>query len=106
MNDKVAVITGGSGDDILVGAFNADRFIFADNHGTDIIEDFEATNKPEKIDFSGVTTLNSISDVLGSGSGTAAATQTGADVAIDTGSGSILLKNVLFTDLDVDDFVF
>jgi len=71
-----------------------------------VIEDFEATNKPEKLDFSGLSTLNSVADVLGTGSGSAAATQIGNDVAINTGSGLVLLKNVLYADLDVDDFVF
>jgi len=99
-------IIGGAGDDTLVGAFNADRFIFSDNHGSDVIEDFEATNKPEKLDFSGLSTLNSVADVLGTGSGSAAATQIGNDVEINTGSGLVLLKNVLYADLDVDDFVF
>lgn len=99
-------LIGGDGDDVMVGAFNADRFIFADNHGDDVILDFEATNNAEKIDFSGLSSLNSIFDVIGTGSGTAAATQIGSDVLINTGSGTILLENVLYSDLDINDFVF
>ena len=37
----------------------------------------------------------------------AASFQTGADVLIDTGGGnSILLQNVLLSDLDANDFIF
>lgn len=99
-------LDGGAGDDIMVGAFNADTFVFADDHGNDIIEDFEAANDFERIDFSNLSTLNSLADVLGSGSGTAAATQVGLDVVIDTGSGTITLLNVNYADLDAADFVF
>lgn len=99
-------LIGGEGDDTMNGAFNADRFIFADNHGNDVVQDFEATNNAEKIDFSGLSSLNSLLDVLGTGSGTAAATQIGSDVLIDTGTGTILLENVLYSDLDAMDFIF
>lgn len=99
-------INGGAGNDTLQGAFNADTFIFADNHGDDIILDFAATNNFEKIDFSDLAGMDSLADVIGTGSGTAAATQTGSDVLIDTGSGSILLKDVLYSDLDAADFIF
>lgn len=99
-------LIGGEGDDTMNGAFNADRFIIADNHGNDVVQDFEATNNAEKIDFSGLSSLNSLLDVLGTGSGTAAATQVGSDVLIDTGTGTILLENVLYSDLDAMDFIF
>lgn len=99
-------IIGGTGNDLLVGGFNADTFVFEDDHGTDIIQDFEATNDYEVIDFSNLSTLNSLADVLGNGSGTAAATQIGLDVVIDTGFGTITLRNVNYADLDANDFVF
>lgn len=100
-------LIGGEGNDTLIGAFNADQFIFEDGHGIDVIEDFEANNAPEKIVFSNLSTLNSLFDVIGTGSGTAAATQVGSDVMIDTGGGnSILLKNVLYSELDATDFIF
>lgn len=98
---------GGEGSDTLTGSFNADQFVFTDNHGADTITDFDATNEFEKIDFSGLSTLNSLAEVMGTGSGTAAATQVGNDVLIDTGSGSsILLQDVLYADLDGLDFIF
>ncbi|QXT41106.1 M10 family metallopeptidase C-terminal domain-containing protein [Gymnodinialimonas ceratoperidinii] len=99
-------LEGGDGDDSLTGAFNADLFIFKDANGADTISDFDAQNDFEKIDFSGMSSLNTLSDVLGHGSGTAAATQVDADVFIATDGGSILLQNVLYADLDAQDFIF
>lgn len=100
-------LTGGTGNDIMTGSSNADVFIFENGHGSDTITDFNATNDSEVLDFAGLAGLNTLSDVLGTGSGTAAATQVGADVIIDTGNGnSILLQNVLFSDLDANDFSF
>lgn len=99
-------LVGGDGDDTMSGNFNADVFIFTDNHGTDVITDFEATNDFEQIDFSNLSGLNNLADVMGTGSGTAAATQTGNNVVIDTGSGIIILENVLYSDLDAADFIF
>ena len=94
-------LDGGEGNDLLTGGFNADTFIFADGHGADTITDFDATNNAEKIDFSGLSTMGDIASVL------AASFQTGADVLIDTGGGnSILLQNVLLSDLDANDFIF
>lgn len=100
-------LDGGIGDDILTGAFNADRFIFANGNGKDTITDFDANNDFEKIDFSGHSWLNTIFDVLGTGSGTAASKQVGADVEIDTGGGNLInLLGVNFADLDTLDFTF
>ncbi|MFL4469288.1 M10 family metallopeptidase [Tateyamaria armeniaca] len=41
-------IDGGAGDDSLFGQFNADTFVFADNHGNDTIGDFNALNNFER----------------------------------------------------------
>ena len=100
-------IHGGTGDDIMFGRFNADRFVFEDGHGNDTIGDFNALNNFERIDFSGLSTINSLAD-LNLGSATlGAATQVGGDVVIDTGSGnSITLTGVSLADLDGFDFVF
>ncbi|GAB5447017.1 calcium-binding protein [Gymnodinialimonas sp.] len=94
-------LVGGTGNDTMEGNFNADRFWFEDGHGNDVIVDFEATNNAEKLVFSELSTMNSYSEVM------QAAVQQGADVFIDTGLGnSILLENVLLTDLDPNDFIF
>ncbi|MEO1137863.1 MAG: calcium-binding protein [Pseudomonadota bacterium] len=94
-------LDGGAGDDLLVGGHQNDRFVFAEGHGNDTIADFEAQNSAEKIDFSNVSTIDSISDALN------ASSQVGDDVMIDTGGeNSILLENVDIGDLDADDFIF
>ncbi|MEM6694383.1 MAG: Calx-beta domain-containing protein [Pseudomonadota bacterium] len=94
-------ITGGTGNDVIFGRFNADTFVFADGHGADVIGDFNALNVFEKLDFSGLSTLNSLSDAL------TAATQVNGDTVIATGGGSsIVLENVLRADLDITDFIF
>lgn len=94
-------IIGGEGNDRLFGGFNADEFVFSDNHGNDTIEDFDAFNENEVLDLSNLRSMNTFSDVLN------AASQSGQDVVINTGSGhSIRLKNVRIEDLDENDFVF
>jgi len=98
------MIIGGIGDDELFGRFNADTFVFIDGHGNDVVGDFNALNVFEKLDFSGLSTLNSLAEIIGAGG---AATQVGNDVLIDTGGGNaILLVSVLRSDLDETDFVF
>ncbi len=94
-------LIGGAGDDLMAGDFNADRFVFEAGHGNDTIEDFEATNGFELMDFSNFAALDSVDTVL------ASAQQNGADVLITTGvESSILLIDVTLADLGADDFVF
>lgn len=95
------ILNGGAGNDNLKGGADADTFIFANNHGTDVIRDFDATNDAEKIDFSDLSSIESFDQISG------AASQNGADVLIDTGDGnSILLMDVNLGDLDANDFIF
>ncbi|WP_137700888.1 calcium-binding protein [Marimonas lutisalis] len=95
------LLIGGEDDDTIQGNQNDDTFVFADGHGDDVITDFEATNDLERIDFSGLSTMNSFVDVE------AAATQQGADLLIITGgSSSILLEGVAPGDLGAEDFIF
>lgn len=92
-------LIGGAGDDVMVGSFNADRFVFADFHGNDTITDFDAKNNAEKI--------NSFDEVFGVGGATGAASQVGLNVVIVTGAdSSVVLENVLLSDLDAVDFIF
>ena len=94
-------LIGGAGDDQLWGNFNADRFVFGDGHGNDIIHDFEASNLNEVLDFSQLSSFNATSDVL------EATEQVGGDVVITTGSSSsITLKGVDLADIDGTDFLF
>ena len=94
-------LIGGEGDDTMQGNFNADRFLFEDGHGNDVILDFAATSNAEKLVFTNLSTMNTYEQVM------AASVQQGSHVLIETGSGSsILLENVLLTDLHVHDFIF
>ena len=94
-------IIGGEGNDMMFGSFNADEFLFGNNHGNDTIGDFDALNDNEVIDLSGLDSLNRFTDVLN------AASQSGQDVVINTGgNSSIKLTHVNLTDLDENDFVF
>ena len=94
-------IIGGADDDLLFGSFNADEFVFSNNHGNDTLADFDAFNDSEIMDFSHLSSFTRFSDVMGS------AVQTGNDVVINTGGGnSIRLSNINLADLDADDFVF
>ena len=100
-------ITGGSGDDALFGQFNADLFVFADDHGNDTIGDFNALNNFERIDLSGVSAISGLIDLDLASPTNGAATQLGADVLIVTGNNSqIVLSNVSLSDLDAFDFMF
>ncbi len=94
-------IDGGTGNDFLVGNFNADVFVFANGHGNDTVADFDATNPGERLDFSALTTLNSVADVLNAGGAV------GVNYLIQTGGGNtILLGRVSESDLDASDFIF
>ncbi|WP_172839558.1 calcium-binding protein [Sulfitobacter alexandrii] len=94
-------LIGGAGNDTLMGNFNADRFVFADNHGHDVILDFDATNALELIDLSAVSGFASFSDVVGH------TRQAGGDVIIETGgNSSIRLLQTDLADLDASDFIF
>ncbi len=93
-------LEGQDGADILTGGTEADVFVFTDGTWADRVTDFN-TVEADRINFAGVTTLSSFADV------TAAATDTAAGLMIETGNGgSVLLENVLLTDLDANDFIF
>lgn len=94
-------VVGGAGDDILAGNFNADRFVFKDDHGHDVILDFDANNTLERIDFAFHEQIVNYADVLN------AMSQTGDDVIIITGANSsVLLESVDINLLDEGDFLF
>ncbi|WP_270725289.1 M10 family metallopeptidase C-terminal domain-containing protein [Shimia sp. Alg240-R146] len=96
-------LDGGVGNDELTGGLNADVFVFADGHGDDTITDFNATNGSEDIDFSSVSAITSISDLLNNHILSTA----GGNVVIDTGGGNTLtLLGVNVADLGASDFIF
>ena len=93
-------LNGGAGDDILRGGAQSDVFVFTDGHGNDVVQDFDAFDDAEVIDFTGLSGISSFGDVA------AVSSQQGADVVIDTGSGEIIVTDVVLDDLDAGDFLF
>ena len=96
-------LDGGTGDDFLTGGFGNDLFVFSDGHGDDTINDFQAgVGTNDAIDMSGVTAVSDLADLLANH-----ATDVGADMVIDTGTGnSVTLIGVNKTELYEDDFLF
>ena len=87
-------LVGGTGDDTLVGEAGADSFVFLANQGNDVIREFET----------GV-------DVISIGSGASSfdslnMSQSGSDVLITLGSGTIRLEGLSLQSLSADDFSF
>ncbi|GAB5447428.1 calcium-binding protein [Gymnodinialimonas sp.] len=94
-------LIGGEGNDTMEGNFNADRFVFEDGHGNDVILDFDASNDAEKISFNDLSTIDTYEDVM------AAAVQQSEGVLISTSAdSSIFLVGVNLLDLGSEDFVF
>ena len=96
------ILIGGEGDDVLDGRFNADRFVFADNFGNDLIRDFDALNRFEKIVLTDVTNIVDYDDLI------ANHLQVDAEgvVSIVDGVNSVILHGVDVNDLDPTDFIF
>ena len=92
----MARIRGTTGDDDLVGRSFDDVFVFADDHGDDTITDF--ADGKDLIDLMAVSGISRFEDLT--------ITQDGDDVLIDTGEGTIRLKNFSIDDLDARDFKF
>lgn len=92
-------IGGREGDDTLTGGEGGDRFFFEAGSGTDTITDFEAgLAGNDVLDFLayGAIDQNDL-DI----------SQVGADTHITTSTGdTVILANVLTTDLDDGDFLF
>ena len=108
-NDTIAgntgadTLDGGAGDDTYTGGSEADVFAFGEGHGADQITDFETGPGLDRIDLSGIDDLSGYGDLAG---GSGRMQQSGADVVIDTGEGSIRLTGTSLGDLGEDHFVF
>ena len=95
------LLIGGVGNDILLGGDDSDSFRFSDAHGNDTIADFDAADALEQIDFSRLSTINDMSDLI------AMSVDTAGGALIATGaSSSLLLSDVVVASLDSTDFIF
>lgn len=94
-------LDGGTGNDTLSGFSNQDVFVFADDHGNDVITDFGVFGTADKIDLSAValiTDMVSLND---------AAEDITGGVLITTSLGNtITLLGVTEASLDAADFIF
>ena len=97
-NDR---LSGGAGDNTLTGGAGKDAFVFAaTDNGRTTITDFEAGAGVGDQILLDRDILSSFADVQ------AHATQSGANLVIDYGDGSIVLRGVELADLARNDFAF
>lgn len=96
------VIDVGAGGDRASGGNGSDLFIFKDNYGgNNKIRDFDANDRKEKIDLTGVTEIKGFRDLKNNH-----LTRDGSDVVIDDGAGTVItLMDVAFADIGKSDFV-
>ncbi|TYB82668.1 CAP domain-containing protein [Oceaniovalibus sp. ACAM 378] len=104
--DGKDTIIGGDGDDWMKGNNGWDVFIFENGFGNDTIINFHANNK-EKIDLSEVDSITDFADLT-----TNHLVNDGGEARIVSGSDSILLVGVSFSDVGIgldysaEDFIF
>ncbi|SPF78968.1 Bifunctional hemolysin/adenylate cyclase [Aliiroseovarius pelagivivens] len=94
-------INGDQGNDKMWGGSGSDTFVFKGQFGKDRINDFNAFDSDEKIDFSGVSGITGYNDLMNNH-----ATQVGTNVVIKVGSNKVTLVDVSLNDLDTTDFLF
>jgi len=94
-------LDGGVGNDTLTGSGNSDVFIFANNFGNDVIEDFDALDDFEDIDLSAVSSIVDFNDLFLNH-----LAQIGANSVITDGTDTITLLNVNASNLGAEDFRF
>lgn len=92
------VLYGQAGDDTLIGGGGRDMFVFTNNAGADVVQDFVVGY--DQINLRAVSSMSNFSDVL------ASSLQIGADVFIIDGTNTIQLVDVNKADLLASDFIF
>ena len=83
---------GGTGNDVLVGGAGDDVFVFSAGSGDDVITDFVAGGREDRIQLVGYKSYG--------------LRQVGADSRVEFGDESVLLKNVRASSLTSSDFLF
>ncbi|MEL6506686.1 MAG: calcium-binding protein, partial [Pseudomonadota bacterium] len=95
-------LIGGLGDDTLEGNSGNDIFVFADEFGTDFIEDFNDGAGSDQIDLSAVTGITDFDDLINNH----LTTDANGNTIISDGINSITLNGVEVMSLMADDFIF
>jgi hemolysin type calcium-binding protein len=92
-------IDGGTGNDTLAGGAGSDLFVFSP--GIDLITDFDAADRSEKIDLR-ATSITGFSDLTAGH-----LTQVGTDLVIDDLAGNTTtISNLQLSDLSAENFLF
>ncbi len=95
-------LNGGLGDDTLTGGADNDSFVFDADFGNDVITDFTAgAASDDVIEFRGIAGLASYANVLAN----AADNGTDTTITLDA-NNTVVLQNVLVSELHSDDFRF
>lgn len=87
-------LNGAGGSDVLTGGRGNDTFVFVSGHGTDVITDFVAGGRDDRIEIHGYSAVREIRQI-------------GSDTRIIlSDADSILLRDTRAPALDASDFVF
>ena len=97
---KADTLTSTAGNDFFTGDKGSDTFVFAQNFGKDVINDFTAAGRSHDTIQFAKSEFADFASVL------AHASQVGGDVVISSGSDSLTLKNMKLSALDSHDFHF
>jgi hypothetical protein len=96
------ILSGGAGNDTLVGGDGEDYFTFATGYDRDVIRDFEASGvMHDVVDIRGLDSVKSYTDLVENH-----LRQIGDDAVIFGHNGDfVILRDVLVTSLDTDNFL-
>ena len=99
---RADTLTSTAGNDVMLGAGGADKFVFSSLFGHDLIADFAASGLiHDVLNFRGISALNSYASVMSH------ATQVGAGTVITLDNNDVLtLANVTRSNLTASDFTF
>ena len=88
-------LNGGEGSDQLFGGAGGDTFVFTDNAGSDMVNDWE--DGTDVLDFSGVTSVTTIADLT-----IDAVSGTQTDISYDDGTGTVTLTVLSASPFSID----
>ncbi|MCK0143151.1 calcium-binding protein [Aliiroseovarius sp. F20344] len=94
-------INGDPGNDKMWGGAGSDTFVFKGQFGKDRINDFDAFDGNEKVDFSNIGAITGFNDLMNNH-----ASQVGTNVVIKVGNNKVTLVDVYLDELDSGDFLF
>jgi len=100
-NDR---IISGKANDVLNGGSGADTFVFDDQYGKDVIEDFNVSQSGERIDLSDVNAISGFTNFNGFKATYLSEVNGDAVISYDN-NNQITLEGVSLASLSADDFI-